>query len=75
MEDTDAAQSCSNPNATVQLDQSPFNNSCSSSNEKQNDTKLGVWHYKHKMLLYSYILYYVKELKCLLWLKDPDRQK
>ena len=39
MEDTVAAHSC---NATVQLDQSPFNNSCSSSIEKEDDTKLGV---------------------------------
>ena len=43
MEDTDAAHSYSNPNATVQLDQSPFNNnSCSSTIEEENDMKLGV---------------------------------
>ena len=43
MEGTDAAHSYSNPNVTVQLDQSPFNNnSCSSTIEEENDMKLGV---------------------------------
>ena len=42
MEDTDAAHSCSNPNTIVQLDQSSFNNRCSSTIEKENDMKLGM---------------------------------
>ena len=43
IEDTDAALSCGNPNVTVHLDHSPFDNSgCSSTTEKRSDIKLGV---------------------------------
>ena len=43
MKDINAAHSCSNPNVTVQLDHSPFDNSgCSFTTEKKNDMKLGV---------------------------------